>query len=647
MTRDSSPNAEESERVVLGAMLLHPDTALKMLAQLTPGEFFDPKHGAIFRAVGETHASGDPIEAISVALALDRAGDLQRIGGAAYLHTLVSAVTTADSAAWHARRVADMAVARRTEELGIQIAQAARGGNAEALAAALEALTRQHEERPAEAPRRGTGATSLDAGYGYARRFPIEYLPEQMGEYALDLAQRKQVPVDLTALAMLGILSGVTGPRIVVRRDHDFVEPTNLYTLIGMSSGGAKSPAVTELRNGLWKARQVVADMHAERLREQQEALNAEIEQCLTRANDIATGLEEKAGLKARAKDLQQQATDLAQKPPPAPVLTLDGDTTPEALAAKMAGNGGMGSLVDDEGTLLRNLGGQYSGKTANLAVLLKGYDCHPYFPSRITRETSVMERAALSITISPQPGLVAEMIQNGVMQETGLINRFLLSLPGDLVGKRQGRPSTFIDDAPPRPNHHLRDWWAGLLESLARYDVLTGAWGEEPPRIDLTREAWKLHYDFQEAFEPRMDPSRDGDLCRVRGWASKHVGRVLRIAALLHLAAGFSPDDRLEESTMRDAIAIGDWSIEHLLAAGRVVGLSRNAGRIKEYVDGCEGRQASRTDINKHVFSNNEKAEDIDSWVEELEATGEYVQEKVGLRGRPKLLVRWVGVSS
>jgi hypothetical protein len=495
---------------------------------------------------------------------------------------------------------------------------------------------------PAPAAVDSTGATPTRAGNGYARRFPLACLPSEMRAYALDVAERKQVPVDLTALTMLGIISGLTGPRILVRRDHDWLEPTNLFALVGMDSGSAKSPAVNELRRGLWKATQLIRSMHERKMRERQAELDTEIEECLGRVKDKTLPLEEQAGLKKRAVELQEKAETLARKPPKPPVLSLDGDTTPEALTARMAANGGGASIIDDEGTLLRNLGGQYSGKTANLAVLLKGYDCLPYHPERATRETEGLTRAALSVTISPQPRLVADMMRNTMMSDTGLINRFLVSLPGDLVGKRQGRPSTFIDDTATRTDRDLALWWADLLETLAQYEILTGEHGEDAPIVDLTREAWKLHYEYQEQLEPRMDPAT-GDLAKVRGWVSKHAGRVLRLALLLHVAAGFTTDDRISGNTMRAAIGLGDWSLEHLLHMGKVVGLSENAGRIKAYIDGREFRCASRSEINAEVFRRNATADQLAEWANELVDTGRYEWAKFGTGGRPKEVLRVV----
>ena len=490
-------------------------------------------------------------------------------------------------------------------------------------------------------------ATPMQAGPGFARRFPVQHLPAQACKYAVDLAERKMVPVDLTAMFILGIASGVIGPRFLVRRDWDWIEPTNLYVITGLRSGSAKSPVVKELTRGLGKAKKLLAEKHVKDLAKQQADLDQEIETCLAKANNISTPLDEKTGLKARAKELQREAEQLAQKPPRPPLTVVDGDTSPEALAERMAANGGYVSVVDDEGPLLRNLGGQYSGKTANLAILLKGYDGQAYYPSRITRDASMMERATLSITISPQPGLVAEMLRNTMMDETGLINRFFVSLPGDLLGKREGRPSTYIDDVPEREDTTLREWWSDILEQLAGYDLLTGDPEDDAARtLDLTRGAWKVHYDYQEEFEPRMDADRGGDLAKVVGWASKHCGRILRLAAVLHLLSGATSDDRIEESTMRNAIRIGDWALEHFLHLGKVVGLSESASRIKEHILGKDTPWATRTEINVEVFRKAVHGDQLTAWIDELVESGEFELRRRPGKGRPTEFLCKVGFS-
>jgi len=510
------------------------------------------------------------------------------------------------------------------------------------------------EGKPKDPPKlaRGEGGTPLVAGHGYARRFPLEALPEPMAAYAQDLAVRKQVPVDLTALTLLGALGSVAGPRILIRRDLDWIQPTNIYTCCGLGSSGGKSPAVAEIRQGMQRARGLLAERHQMAVAKQIAQLEQEGEALLARANDVHTPIEERDRLRHAAKLKVREREGLEAEPPSPPELVLDGDTTPEALADTMAGNQGCGPVIDDEGTLLRNIGGQTygdgkGGKAGNLGLLLVGYDCRYFRPKRTGRVAGSVERAALSLVLSPQPGLVASMLRNSTMNELGLINRFIVSVPGDLLGLRAGRPSTYYRDAPAeRPDLSGRRWWSALVERLvARYDIIGSEDAEEgAATIDLTREAWKRHYEYSESLERRCHPAT-GDLRKVAPWAAKHAGRVLRIAALLHLAHGLEVGDELTEQVMEQAIAIGDWAIEHFLHAEVVAGLSEEAGRIKEYVDGTQLGFATRTELFRNVFKGHASAAALSGWIEELVAEGDYEVVSIGTGGRPSVAVRRKGV--
>jgi hypothetical protein len=501
---------------------------------------------------------------------------------------------------------------------------------------------------PANEVIKGDGATPFRAGHGYSRRFPTECLPPRMRAYVHDIAVRAQVPVDLPALVMLGMIGAAAAPRMVVRGSAEWVEPTNLYVMCAMASSAGKSPAVGEIKRGAWRAEKAMKAAHAVNVGERVRTLTAEADDLDTYLTHkrITVSLEEKAGADARIKAMRAEVAKLSADPPPAPLFTIDGDTTPEALSAKLAASGGQGAIVDDEGTLLRNLGGQYSGgKTGNLAIFLKGYDCDSYRPSRVTREAAPVDRLALGMILAPQPSFVADMMRNGTMQDAGFVNRFLVSLPGDLLGQRSGRKSTFVDDDAGAPERHAgRAWWAELLESLVAYDVIDSSPDSGSAlELNLTREAYDMHAGYVEDFEPRLRAGR-GDLAAVANWAGKHAGRVLRLAGVLHLAGGGTPDDRISKETMADAIEIGDWAIEHFTGMGRVVGLSTGAAQIKEHVDNVPAGWCTRTDINNKVFQRRGVAGELAAWIAELVESGEYVHEKLSSgRGRPLEIVRRV----
>lgn len=498
--------------------------------------------------------------------------------------------------------------------------------------------------RDSTAPR-GLGATPFQAGDGYARRFPIDRLPEPMANYVRDLAVRKQVPVDLPALTMLGILGAAAGPRFVARRDLDWVEPTNLYTCCALPSGAGKSPTVEELRRGVYRANQILAEQHRRDLGRQMAALADEAEALHRQANNPATPMAEKNAKRIAAKAKEAAAEKLETEPPPPPDLIFDGDTTVEALTGSMVANGGWGAIVDDEGTFLRVLAGMYNGgKPGNLGLVLVGYDCRYHKPARITRTIQPIKRAALSIVLAPQPAILADVMRIQIVSESGVINRFIVCVPGDLTGQREDRPATYYRDMRgPQPDRDHRRWWADLLCGLVEWPVIDPDEPDNTTVLNLTFPAFKRHREYEQEIEQRLHPVT-GDLVKIREWGSKHLGRVLRLAALLHLAAGRSPLEEVSEAVMEDAIAIGEWSIEHFMAAGSVSGLSSGAGRIKEYVDGTEHGFCPRTDLFKRVFGGHADAAELDRWLDELVATGDYEVRKVKTGGRPKELLGRVG---
>src|SRR5947207_725457 len=119
----SPPQDVAAEQCVLGGMLLSKDAIADVVEILKTGDFYKPAHGTIFDAVLDMYGRGEPADAVTVAAALANAGQLARVGGAPYLHTLISSVPTAANAAYYARIVSERAVLRRLIEAGTRIVQ--------------------------------------------------------------------------------------------------------------------------------------------------------------------------------------------------------------------------------------------------------------------------------------------------------------------------------------------------------------------------------------------------------------------------------------------------------------------------------------------------------------------------------------------
>lgn len=112
-----------AEQSVLGAMMLSKDAIADVIERLHPHDFYRPAHQKIHEAIINLYGQGEPADAVTVAAELDRQGQLQRIGGATYIHTLIAIVPTAANAGYYADIVAEKAVLRRLVEAGTRIVQ--------------------------------------------------------------------------------------------------------------------------------------------------------------------------------------------------------------------------------------------------------------------------------------------------------------------------------------------------------------------------------------------------------------------------------------------------------------------------------------------------------------------------------------------
>src|SRR5271166_5865334 len=104
--RRQPPQDLDAEQSVLGGMLLSKDAVADVLEKLRGGDFYRPNHQAIHDVILDLYGRGEPADAVTVAAELDRRGLLRRVGGAPYLHTLISTVPTAANAGYYAGIVA-------------------------------------------------------------------------------------------------------------------------------------------------------------------------------------------------------------------------------------------------------------------------------------------------------------------------------------------------------------------------------------------------------------------------------------------------------------------------------------------------------------------------------------------------------------
>src|SRR5688500_1563612 len=102
------PQDLEAERSVLGSILLLNDAIDEVLPHLNADRFYADAHRRIFKAVADMYESGRRgIDAVTLAAELEKRGDLEQIGGPAYILQILGAVPHAAHAEYYAKIVRD------------------------------------------------------------------------------------------------------------------------------------------------------------------------------------------------------------------------------------------------------------------------------------------------------------------------------------------------------------------------------------------------------------------------------------------------------------------------------------------------------------------------------------------------------------
>jgi hypothetical protein len=118
------PSDEAAERSLLGALLLAP-SALASVDGLRAVDFYRPAHSHIFDAIGALAERGEPVDPVTVADQLSRAGLLENVGGLEALTDLEINVPATSNAGRYASIIADHARRRRVIASAVDIVDAA------------------------------------------------------------------------------------------------------------------------------------------------------------------------------------------------------------------------------------------------------------------------------------------------------------------------------------------------------------------------------------------------------------------------------------------------------------------------------------------------------------------------------------------
>src|SRR6187200_2232619 len=106
------PHNLEAERSVLGAVLIHNGAFNQAAEVLTPRDFYRDAHRRIFEKMIQLSERGNAIDFVTLKEELSRAGELDEVGGPAYISSLADGVPRATNVEYYARIVKEKATLR-------------------------------------------------------------------------------------------------------------------------------------------------------------------------------------------------------------------------------------------------------------------------------------------------------------------------------------------------------------------------------------------------------------------------------------------------------------------------------------------------------------------------------------------------------
>lgn len=110
---DRAPHSTEAEQAVLSAMMMDERATGTVLGILDADAFYREPHRRIFKALGTCFDHGIPPDVTNLADQLERAGELDAVGGRDYLTLLIDVVPTSVNVAYHAEIVREKYALRR------------------------------------------------------------------------------------------------------------------------------------------------------------------------------------------------------------------------------------------------------------------------------------------------------------------------------------------------------------------------------------------------------------------------------------------------------------------------------------------------------------------------------------------------------
>ncbi len=235
-----------AELALLGSMLMpstatHSDGTTEELNSpavgdvatvLQPHHLFRPAHRSIMAAILDIAGRGERVDPVTVGGELEHRGELGKVGGGAYLHTLLASTPTATNATHYADQVREAANRRAALEYAERVRYAAADrSHGEPLDVAMDRAWRTYEEATSGSANEGLAAISDDVET--LTSVLEQWGTESPGAFTTGLADLDRVlNVEQGGLVVLGARSGVGKSTMAGRIARHYVFDRNEHVVV-------------------------------------------------------------------------------------------------------------------------------------------------------------------------------------------------------------------------------------------------------------------------------------------------------------------------------------------------------------------------------------------------------------------------------
>jgi hypothetical protein len=394
--------------------------------------------------------------------------------------------------------------------------------------------------------------------------FPVEALGNILEPAARAIHDKIQAPLAMCAQSVLAAAALAVQGHANVRLPYGQSRPISEFFLTIAFSGERKSAVDAEALAPIRQREAELRDLH-----------RAEMPSYL---NDKAAWDSVRTGITKSKKDnrsAMKAALDLLGPEPPPPLVPLltCAEPTLEGLTKLLAiGQPSLGIFASEGAQFIGGHGMTAEAKLRSAGGISVLWDGGLVQRVRSGDGTTILGNKRVSMHLMAQPDVASQFLTDPVLQDQGLLSRFLIVSPSETSGTR------FVRDVQPATEANLKSYQAQLLKILQ-----TPAPPEpfsknslEPRELPLTYAATTLWNKFSDHIEARNGST--GEFVPIRGFANKLAEHAGRLAAVLTLVRDISAEE-IDGNDMASGIKLAQHYAGEAL---RLWGASRVSDNIR-----------------------------------------------------------------